>query len=360
MSKPKIFFLVPYPNGKAPSQRFRFEQYVELLAQNGFKVTHLSFLNQFAWKILYSNQSIRKGWSLVKAFALRPFQILTLWNAEFVFIHREAAPFGPPIFEWFIANLLGKKIIYDFDDSIWLTDKLDESLITKAIRWRRKVSSICQWSYKISCGNSYLGSYASAFNRRVIINPTTIDTEFIHNPSLYEVRKEPGKIIIGWTGSHSTLKYLYLLENVLKKTIGQFNNVFLLVIADSAPQLNLEHLIFKPWSKESEIKDLLLSDIGIMPLPDDEWSKGKCGFKALQYMALEIPAIASPVGVNTQIIQHGQNGFLCSTEEEWIVTLEKLIMNINLRRQIGLAGRKTVVDHYSVSSNADNFLSLFK
>jgi glycosyltransferase involved in cell wall biosynthesis len=182
----------------------------------------------------------------------------------------------------------------------------------------------------------------------------------IHNPALYDVRKEQNKIVIGWTGSHSTLKYLYLLKDVLKRTMERFSNVYLLIIADKVPELDLERVIFKPWSKESEIKDLLLSDIGIMPLPDDEWSKGKCGFKALQYMALEIPAIASPIGVNTQIIQHGQNGYLCSTEKEWLAALEQLIKNMNQRRQLGQAGRKTVVERYSVSSNTENFLSLFK
>ncbi len=262
--------------------------------------------------------------------------------------------------EWFIAKVLKKKIIYDFDDSIWLTDKVNEGALVKTIRWRGKVASICKWSYKVSCGNSYLGRYASNFNRHVVVNPTTIDTQRLHNPALYNDERAPDKIIIGWTGSHSTLKYLYLLENVLRKIIEQFDHVSLLVIADSTPALNIDRLIFKPWSKETEISDLLLCDIGIMPLPDDEWSKGKCGFKALQYMVLEIPAIASPVGVNTEIIQNEDNGFLCTTDEEWMSALETLIVSAPLRKQLGKAGRHTVIKHYSVSSNSENFLSLFK
>lgn len=360
MRKNKIIFLVPYPIGEAPSQRFRFEQYLPLLEEMQFQITFLPFLNNSAWKVLYSNKSGKKIKSLIIAFVLRPFILFRIPFYDFVFIHREVTPIGPPVLEWTIVKILRKKVIYDFDDSIWSTDKLNETPLEKKLRWRNKVSFICKWSYEISCGNSYLSSYASNFNRRVIMNPTTIDTELIHNPTRYDIKKGQDKIVIGWTGSHSTLKYLYILENVLRKTMDRFNNVSLLVIADREPQLNLKRLIFKPWSKESEIKDLMLCDIGIMPLPDDEWSKGKCGFKALQYMAMEIPAIASPVGMNTQIIQHGQNGFLCSTEGEWIATLERLIVNINLRKQIGEAGRKTVVDHYSVSSNSENFLSLFK
>lgn len=269
-------------------------------------------------------------------------------------------PVGPPVLEWIIARLFRKKVIYDFDDAIWLTDKTNESLIARTIRWRSKVSSICKWSYKISCGNEYLRQYAARFNERTVLNPTTIDTETLHNPSLYTVQKDPGRIIIGWTGSHSTLKYHYLLETVLRQIQEKFPNVEVAVIANGEPTIKLERLSFIKWSKESEIANLLTFDIGIMPLPDDEWSKGKCGFKALQYMALEIPAVISPVGVNCKIIEHGINGYLCSSDDDWIKVLEKLIVDAKHRKKIGVAGRQTIIQAYSVSSNKDNFLSLFQ
>jgi glycosyltransferase involved in cell wall biosynthesis len=133
------------------------------------------------------------------------------------------------------------------------------------------------------------------------------------------------------------------------------------VIADKPPSIQaIPSVKFVPWNTETEIQDLLEFDIGIMPLPDDEWAKGKCGFKALQYMALEFPAVASPVGVNTKIINHGQNGFLCSTPGEWEAALRMLIENEALRKQIGSNGRKTILESYSVTSNASNFLSLFE
>ncbi|HEX5171543.1 MAG TPA: glycosyltransferase family 4 protein [Cyclobacteriaceae bacterium] len=290
----------------------------------------------------------------------RPLDLFSTLKADFVFIHREALPLGPPLMEWFIAKVLKKKIIYDFDDAIWLTDKMEESFLDRTIRWRGKVASVCKWSYRISCGNEYLRQYGIQFNSRSLLNPTTIDSENQHNRELYAVQKDKNRIVIGWTGSHSTLKYLYLLESILQQIQNTFPQVDVLVIADKIPSMNLPRLMYKPWSKESEIRDLMQLHIGVMPLPDDEWSKGKCGFKALQYMALEIPAVASPVGVNKEIIRHEVDGYLCSSDEEWVSVLGKLIKSSSLRAEIGKAGRQTVIERYSVSSNSDNFLSLFE
>ena len=141
----------------------------------------------------------------------------------------------------------------------------------------------------------------------------------------------------------------------------QYTHVEFIVIADKAPDLrDIPSMKFVPWNSETEIDDLQRLDIGLMPLPDDEWSKGKCGFKALQYMALEIPTIASPVGVNKKIIEHGVNGLLCETAQEWEDALVKCLETPELRKKIGRNGRQTVLEHYSVLSNASNFLSLFE
>jgi glycosyltransferase involved in cell wall biosynthesis len=281
---------------------------------------------------------------------------------DFVFIHREAAPLGPPIFEWIMAKVLKKKIIYDFDDAIWLTDRQQESAILRSAKWRSKVGSICKWAYKISCGNEYLCNYAALFNKRVVYNPTTIDTENLHHRVSNPVPVQASdRIRIGWTGSHSTLKYLDEIQPVLHKISREYPQVEFIVIADRPTSLDVgASLIFIRWNRETEIKDLLKFDIGIMPLPDDEWAKGKCGFKALQYMALELPAVASPVGVNSRIINHGVNGFLCHSPEEWEIALRKLIEDSDLRKKMGINGRRTVVENYSVLSNSANFLSLFE
>ena len=169
------------------------------------------------------------------------------------------------------------------------------------------------------------------------------------------------RIRIGWTGSHSTIKYLREIEPVLKKILTDYSHVEFIVIADRKPDfLTLTSCTFILWNRHSEIKDLMRFDIGIMPLPDDIWSKGKCGFKALQYMALGLPSVVSPVGVNTKIIDDGVDGILCSTPEDWESALQQLIDNPLLRKTMGAKGRRKVIENYSVLSNSPTFLSLFE
>jgi len=357
----KILFLLPYPLKEAPSQRFRLEQYLEILSNRGHHYEVQSFLNSQA-RILFPKPGGigRKVGALLAGYGKRFLILFKLAPFHFIFIHREAAPLGPPLFEWFVANVLQKKIIYDFDDAIWMTDKQTENRLEKIIRWRGKVKSICRWSYKVSCGNHFLCQFASAFNSHVILNPTTIDTLHLHRREDYPNVKKSNAITLGWTGSYSTVKYLRLLEPVLKHLERKYPLLQFLVIADREPDFPLSSLIYRPWSTASEIQDLMVVDIGIMPLPDDEWSKGKCGFKALQYMALQIPTVASRVGVNAEIITDHVNGFLCSSEQEWIEKLELLINDRAVRERVGKQGRNTVEINYSVVSNTSNFLSLFE
>lgn len=359
----RILFIVPYPLHESPSQRFRFEQYFGLLKSKGYSYTIQSFLNINSWRLFYSKgRNFAKFKAIALGLAKRIIAIAKSPMYDFIFIHREVVPFGPPIFEWMLAKILRRRIIYDFDDAIWLTDRPHESHFLKTLKWRKKVGSICRWAHRVSCGNAYLCDYAARFSKKVIYNPTTIDTENLHNRSLYEIDQvSREKIRIGWTGSHSTLKYLEEIASVIQKILQDYHRVEFVVIADKAPALtDFSDFIFVPWDRTTEIQDLLQFDIGVMPLPDDQWAKGKCGFKALQYMALEIPAVASPVGVNITIIANNVNGFLCRTPAEWDQTLRQLIEDSGLRKSIGIKGRRTVLENYSVSSNATNFLSLFE
>lgn len=357
----KILFFVPYPLQEAPSQRFRFEQYFLSLNKRNIEYKVYPFFNTQAWHMLYSNgNTVKKALYLLIGFHKRFFQVFHTLTVEYVFVHREMTPIGPPILEWVIAKWFKKKIIFDFDDAIWLTDRAEEGSVLSFLKWRRKVNNICSWSYKVSCGNHYLRDHALRFNPASFYNPSTIDSAGRHNPTLYTSIKSGREIVIGWTGSHSTLKYLAALLPVLEQLQNQFSFVSVLVIADQPPNISLEKLTFIKWNLETEIEDLLKIDIGIMPLPDDEWAKGKCGFKALQYMSLEIPAVISPVGVNTYIINHGVNGYLASTEQDWFNYLSALISDEALRNKMGKLGREKVIKNYSVSSNTSNFLSLFE
>jgi glycosyltransferase involved in cell wall biosynthesis len=354
----KILFLTPYPLHVAPSQRFRFEQYFTILRDRGFVLSHSSFLNSHNWQIFYKSGNLwGKIWALLTGFFIRITDLQKVYEVDYVFIHRELTPVGPPLFEWIIAKILRKKIIYDFDDAIWLTDKTNEGNFEKLIRWRSKVSAICRWSYKVSVGNIYLASYARKFNSQVFINPTTLDTS-IHHPLKKEL-KSNNSVTVGWTGSRSTLKYLHELESVLIDLENKFEHLSFVVIADEKPALKLKRLQFLQWNKETEIEDLNKIDIGIMPLPNDAWTQGKCGFKALQYFSLGKPAVVSPVAINKEIVVPNENGYWASTQQEWINALSLLIENEKLRSDFGKKGSETIEKKYSVLANQSNFLSFF-
>jgi glycosyltransferase involved in cell wall biosynthesis len=357
----KALFLFPYPPGESPSQRFRFEQYLEKLKSSGIEFDLRPFWSKKAWASLYQKGSYyNKITGFVSGLVNRFLVLFTLSGHQFVFIHRETLPLGPPVMEWLFWAMFRKKIIYDFDDAIWLPNTSHENRIVSSFKGHAKVKSICRWSYKISCGNAYLANYAKQFNDSVFINPTTVDTEFLHNPDRYQISKSENTITLGWTGTHSTLKYLDRLTPIFQRLEAEYSQIRFRVISNKKPEFTLRSLTFVPWSKETEIEDLLQLDIGLMPLADDIWANGKCGFKALQYMSLAIPAVASRVGVNGEIIDHGVNGYLCSTDEEWFSNLKRLIDQPELRHGMGLRGRQTVIDRYSVSSNTSTFLSLFE
>ncbi|HRK52389.1 MAG TPA: glycosyltransferase family 4 protein [Cyclobacteriaceae bacterium] len=356
----KLVFIVPYPFDQAPGQRFRYEQYLTTLKQRGFVIEIHSFLNEKAYSSFYeSNKLLQKIRGITTGFLKRIYLLFKLKNTGFIFIYREATPLGPPFFEFIVAKWLMKKIIYDFDDAIWITDNSSESKLLQYLKWRNKISKICRWSYKVSAGNEYLYKFARQHNNNVTLNPTTIATNSLNQISVRD-KVSPKEIFVGWTGSHSTLKYLQEIEDALQCIEEKYENVKFLIIANKAPTIKLKRIEFLPWRKESELSDLAKIDIGIMPLPNDEWTKGKCGFKALQYMAMGIPAVASPIGVNTTIIKHNENGFLASANNEWVNFLSLLIESSELRSKLGKAGKQFVINHYSVSSNTSNFLSLFE
>mgnify|MGYP003576917045 CR=1 FL=1 len=354
----KVLFLLPYPLSQAPSQRFRVEAYYDLLRQQGISFDSHVFLDDTAWKILYQGGStLQKAVAVIKGYLKRFGKVVFSARAyDYVFIHREAAPLGPPIFEWLLAKILRKKVIYDFDDAIWIPSITESNKIARHIKAFWKIAFICRWSYKISAGNAFLANWAKQYNPRVVINPTCVDMEVRFNKIKTPV--EGQKVVIGWTGSHSTLKYLDEIFPVLQRLENEFEFDFL-VICNQPPKFALNSLLFIKWREVTEIEDLLQMDIGIMPLVADAWSEGKCGFKLIQYLSLGIPCVASPIGVNKQIVEEGRNGFLCHSEENWYLALKQLLTNYHLRKEMGLAGHEKMHKEFSIQSNAANFLSLF-
>lgn len=352
----RILFVVPYPRGEAASQRFRFEHYLPFVKEQGITYRYLSFWSLATWNILYKpGYKGRKILGFMAGVAKRFFTLFALPFYQFVFIHREATPAGPAWFEWMAKNIFKKKIIYDFDDAIWIPVVSAANKSVSGLRNFGKVSKICRWSYKVSVGNDFLAQYAGKYNQKVVVLPTVVNTEEAHNRMQEQAILTPA---IGWTGTFSTLPYLNIVLPVLQQLQEKYSFAFF-VIADKDPKLPLKNYHFIKWSKKTEATDLLNFHIGIMPLHDDELSRGKCGFKAIQYMSLGIPAVVSPVGVNSVIVDNGINGFVCSTPGEWYQELELLLKEPSLREKMGIEARKKIQTHYSVTSSLPIFFSLF-
>lgn len=353
----KILFLVPYPVKSAPSQRFRVELFLPELKKAGIRFRLSSFMDERTWEVLYKKRSFfLKAFGLLKGIVNRWVTVIFISPSyDYVFIHREAAPIGPPVFEWWLTKIYRKKIIYDFDDAIWIPNTSSENYFINWFKAFWKVKYICKWAHKVVAGNDYLCTYARQFNKNVVNIPTIVDVTTLHHKN--ELGQN-GTRVLGWTGSHSTLKYL----DMIVPTIDELQNEIpfdFLVIADKKPALKLKNWHFVPWKVETETEDLSKINIGVMPLPEDAWSEGKCGFKLIQYFALGIPAVASPVGVNKHIVEQGKSGFLCANNDEWKMALSKLLRDAPLSVEMGKEGRKKIERQYSLQSQLQKFLDLF-
>lgn len=354
----KVLFLCLYPLNAAPSQRFRFEQFFPYFKKAGILYDTDSFYSQKAHQLLYKpGHHARKMLFLLSGFFKRLYKLNRFRKYDFIFIQRAAAPAGPALFEFMLAKIFHKKIIYDFDDAIWMPQDGKGNALFRWVKNYGKVGKICKWSYKVTVGNEFLAQYARQFTSEVVIIPTVVDTHIKYN-IVKEFSKNSG-IVVGWTGSHSTIRYLLSLQNILFK-LDEDPDIHFLVIADKPPQLNLQKLVFLPWNSKEEIEDLLKMDIGIMPLVDNDWTRGKCGFKAIQYMALGIPALVSPVGVNERIVDDGVNGFICKTPDDWVIKIQLLKNNPLLRNRMGMAARIKIEQSFSVNYAFPLMLSILK
>lgn len=353
----RVLFVAPHRPNRSPSQRFRFEQYLESLEKNGWLYEFSYLISSKDDRFFYKRGFfLKKIGVLIKSAFKRLKDVRNASKYDIVFIQREAFLTGSTYFERRFSKKT--KVIYDFDDAIWLSNVSEANKKWNWLKNPEKTKEIIKCSHLIFAGNQYLADYANEFNSNVVIVPTTIDTDF-YQPIME--KRNTDKITIGWSGSITTIQHFEYAESVLKEIVKKYGDkIQIKVIGDenyTNKNLPLESL---PWKESTEIKDLSSFDIGIMPLPDDEWAKGKCGLKGLQYMALEIPTIMSPVGVNVEIIQNGENGYLASKEAEWIEKLSLLIENPNLRKSIGKKGRETVEKKYSVNANEKLYLEQFK
>jgi glycosyltransferase involved in cell wall biosynthesis len=355
---PRVLVISAHRFNRSPSQRYRYEQYIPYLQQHGFDFTFSPILSEKDDKVFYAKgHALSKGLILLRSVFTRLKDCLRYNDFDIIFIQREALFVGSNFFER-KAFKSKAQVIFDFDDSIWLMDTSPENKKWEWLKKPGKTRSNIQHAHVVIAGNLYLKAYADRYNKNTVLIPTTVDCN-VHIPKPGLRNKE--SVVIGWSGSISTIKHFELLVPVLEKLKRKYGSKISFKVLGDAAYVNRElGIIGKAWSASEEVDDINAFDIGIMPLPNDEWAKGKCGLKGLTFMACGVPTVMSSVGVNTEIIQHGENGFLVSSEEEWIHCLSQLIESSELREQLGRAGRETVVTKYSVEANKEKYLRICK
>jgi glycosyltransferase involved in cell wall biosynthesis len=352
----KVLAIVPSKYDTSPGQRFRIEQWEPILAEKGVEITYSPFETDELRSILHqSGHLTQKVKAVIGGLSRRRMELNSVNEFDLVYLFREAALLGPPWFERKIARS-GVPMVFDFDDAIFVAYRSPSNGYLSYLKFPQKTAEICRISAHVMPGNEYLAEYSRRFNPNVTVIPTTIDTE---KYQMIDRTEDEESLTIGWTGSYSTVQHLDTIRDALQE-LAKTETLRLRVIGTPAYELDGVNVEAMQWCSETEIDDLRGVDIGIMPLPDDQWSKGKCGLKALQYMALGVPTVCSPVGVNSTIIQHGENGFIAETKDEWVAILKKLLHDTELRRRSGKAGRVTVENNYSAISQAPRVFEVFE
>lgn len=350
----RVLAIVPSVYDTSPGQRYRIEQWEPYLRDHGIEIDHAPFETTELRNVLYQpGNTYSKVRSVISGFKRRNSEVVSAMDYDLVYLFREAALLGPAWFERRIARRV--PIVFDFDDAIFVAYKSPSNGYLSYLKFPRKTETIIRLSSHVMAGNPYLAEYSRRFNDNVTVIPTTIDTD------VYTVVEKTGGDVpvVTWTGSYSTVQHLDTIREALRE-LAERHRFQLLVIGTDRYEISGVEVKAVPWRSATEIDDLRPTDIGIMPLPDDKWSKGKCGLKALQYMALGKPAICSPVGVNTEIITEGVNGYLASGRDEWVAKLSKLLEDRELRSKLGREARRTVEERYSASSQVPRVAEIFE
>lgn len=356
-----VFFTIGL---RDPSARFRVEQYIPYLQETGWVCTVWPRTPSFGSRLYTAN--FRGGlyfnhlFISLLAMCVAVPRVLAARNFDLVFLQRRLP--GPAWVSWFerLLRWNSRCLVFDFDDAIYLRGDRAEGFYL-ASRRKRSFHEIVQFSDQIIAGNAYLASMANAPFKTTII-PTPLDTNRFR-PSLEEAHAAPGSLTIGWTGTAGNYRFLYPLASTLRRAVDRFPHTTLKIICDKPPDLKLLpglDVQFVLWQAKYEVEQLQDIDVGLMYLPNEPWTRGKCGFKLIQYMSLAKPVVASPLGINLDIVNHAVNGYLALTMDDWYEYLTRLLGDAQLRKTLGHAARQTVEAEFSVRACFPKLLTVFQ
>lgn len=349
----RLAIVCPHAPGLAPSQRLKYEQYFDSWRAAGFEIDVFPFWERADWELLYrAGGFAEKSAALARGFARRAREEHQWLSADLVYVHLGMAPVGPSYFE---RRLIESSVpyVYDIDDLVHRPHQSRANPFMARLRNPARVADLIRGASEVVVCTEYLESWARSLNDRVTDISSTIDTAR-YTPRSH---RDADPVVVGWSGSHSTSPYLRLLTDVLGDLAKQAS-IRVRVIGDPSVRIDGVDVEALPWREESEVEDLSAIDIGVYPLPHEEWVLGKSGLKALQYMGVGIPTVAERLGSNLRIITDGVNGFLASGHAEWLERLTTLVRDPELRARLGRAGRQTVVDRFSVEANRPRYLEV--
>ena len=341
--------------GYSPGQRGSIELWEKVLKPEGIFLDFVSFETDEMRKILYKpGHYTRKIYEMARAYAKRIKLLEHLDKYDAVFVYREAALIGPAFLEKHIAKR--KPIIYQLDDPLFVPYKSPHSGYFSYLKFFGKVKEIIRMSKVVMVNSSHIREYASQFNKNIWQVPSVVDTEkFAYKP----FDQNSDKVCVGWSGSQTTLKNLQLIKNPLKqiseKNLCRFHFI-------GGTDLDLEGVKYEAqkWNGDTEVDDLRKMQIGLVPLPQNGWNKYKFIMKTAQYMALGIVPVGTPMASNTEVIRHGENGFLAATDSDWEKYLTLLINDRDLRRKMSVKSAQDAQAKYSLQANTGKIIEAFR
>jgi len=358
----KVLGLASYPV-EAAATRYRLQQFVQPLAERGISLTVRPFMDSKLFAQVYRRESIAStALELMKSSAMRLRDVMKGRGADVIMIQREAMLLGPPLIEWMLVHALKRPMVLDLDDATYVSyTSPTYGRIGRALKWFSKTEDLIQWASVVTCGNRAIAEYVSSKGAQARIIPTVVDTE-VFRPVQH---RSSASLVLGWIGTHSTFPYLESIFPVLQE-LAQAHNFVLRIVGSGKdevriPGLKIENL---PWSLECEVADFQSIDIGLYPIDaslySGKWAAGKSGFKALQYMAVGIPYVATPVGASAEIGKAGVTHFCARDNHEWRASLAALIEDDELRARMGAAGRSHVIEHYGLPAQADKLAAALR
>jgi glycosyltransferase involved in cell wall biosynthesis len=358
----KVLALASYPV-EAAATRYRLQQFVEPLAQRGITLTVRPFFDSRLFANLYQRRQLpQTAIGLLKATLWRFRDVFAASNADVILVQREAMILGPAVIEWLSMKWGRRPLVLDLDDATYVPyTSPTYGRLGKTLKWFSKTDDLIRWASLVICGNRSIAEYVTSKGQRARIIPTVVDTD-VFRPA---APRAEDNLVLGWVGTHSTFPYLKSIFPVLAE-LARTHRFRLKIVGAGQSQIKIPGVEVEnlDWQLDREVKDFQSFDIGLYPIVQgmyaDQWAAGKSGFKSIQYMAVGVPYVATPIGAITELGEVGSTHFCANTEQEWRDALSTLMSDGELRVNMGALGRKYAVSHYGLADQADKLAAALR